>query len=132
TWFSTSDADGGTQTMTVSASANGGVEIVVTDDIASVCSGTPSPMTGTGRIEGSTKLVIPSPIYACDDGSEPQALSGLPLEQQLRNLTYVHDPRTDVLTVGPGSVWTRVRGQVPSAAPTISGSMWPQSSLDEV
>ena len=44
--------------MTVRTSADGAVEIVVTDDVASVCSGTPSTMTGTGRIEGSTRLVI--------------------------------------------------------------------------
>jgi len=132
TWFSTSDADGGTQTMTIRASGDGAVEIVVTDDVASVCSLGPSTMTGTGRLEGSTQLIIPAPVYTCDDGSEPQALIGPPLEEQLRNLTYVHDPRTNVLTVGPGSVWTRIRGEVPSPQPTISGTMWPQSSLEEV
>lgn len=122
TWFSTSDADGGTQTMTIAAPRDGAVEIVVTDDVASVCSGGPSTMTGTGRLEGSTQLVIPSPVYTCDDGSEPQALSGPPLQEQLRNLTYVHDPRTDVLTVGPGSVWTRVLGEAPSPEPTTPPS----------
>src|SRR3989304_773337 len=85
TWVSTSDADGGTQTMTVSVSADGAVEIVVTDDIATVCSGTPSPMTGTGRIEAGTQLVVPAPVYTCDDGSVPQALSGPPLQEQLRD-----------------------------------------------
>ena len=89
-------------------------------------------MTGTGRLEGTDRLVIPAPIYTCDDGSEAVALSGPPLQDLLRNLTYVHDPRIDVLTVGPESVWTRVRGQVPSVAPTISETMWPQSSLEEV
>lgn len=132
TWYSVSDADGGTQTMTVEVLADSVVEIVVTDDIASVCSRTPSTMTGTGRLEGDTKLVIPAPVYSCDDGSEAVAMSGPPLQEQLRNLTYLHDSQTDVLTVGPGSVWTRERGPVPSATPTILGSMWPQSSLDEV
>ena len=110
TWISTSDADGGTQTLTVSPSADGGVEIAVSDSIATVCTRTPSTMTGTGRIEGSTKLVIPAPVYKCDDGSAPTVPSSdPPLDRQLRGLTYVHDPETDILTVGSGnvSVWRR-------------------------
>src|SRR3990170_5690507 len=63
TWVSTSDGDGGTQTMTVTVSADGVVEIVVLDDVATACSGTPSTMTGTGRIETGTQLVIPAPVY---------------------------------------------------------------------
>ncbi len=54
TWFSTSDPDGGTQTMTVRATQAGGVEIVVTDTIATVCSSTPSTMTGTGTPSRAT------------------------------------------------------------------------------
>ena len=58
TWVSTSDADGGTQTMTVGVSADGAVEIMVRDDVATVCSGTPSTMTGNrtdrGRHAGSS------------------------------------------------------------------------------
>lgn len=107
TWISTSDADGGTQTMTVRVSADGVVQIVVTDDIATVCSGTPSTMTGTGRIEGTTRLVIPAPEYTCDDGSEPQAVSGPPLQEQLRNLTFVLDAGTETLTDTFGGVWLR-------------------------
>jgi hypothetical protein len=130
TWVSTSDADGGTQTMTVSASADGAIEIVVSDDVATVCSLTPSTMTGTGRIEGGTALVIPAPVYTCDDGSEPEALSGPPLEEQLRNLTFVHDPESDTLTDNSGGLWAREGAEVPE--PAISGEMWPQSTLDEV
>jgi hypothetical protein len=132
TWYSISDADGGTQTMTVQVLAEDVVEIVVTDDIASVCSRTPSTMTGTGRLEGDDRLVIPAPVYTCDDGSEAVAMSGPPLQDQLRNLTYVHDIRTDVLTVGPGSVWTRQVGLVPSIAPiaTSTASPTPGPSLD--
>jgi hypothetical protein len=130
TWVSTSDADGGTQTMTVQVFADGAVEIVVLDDVATVCSGTPSTMTGTGRIEGGTALVIPAPNYTCDDGSEPEALSGPPLEEQLRNLTFVHDPESDTLTDNSGGRWAREGAEVPG--PGISGEMWPQSTLDEV
>jgi hypothetical protein len=125
-WVSISDTDRGTQTMTVSVSADGAVEITVHDDVASVCSGTPSTMTGTGRIEGTTELVIPAPVYACDDGSEPESLSGPPLEEQLRDLTYVHDPTTDALTDNLGSVWARhgaedvVATISPTAAPFVS------------
>jgi len=46
TWVSTSDLDGGTQTMTVVVSADGAVEITVLDTIATVCGGTASTMTG--------------------------------------------------------------------------------------
>lgn len=134
TWISTTDADAGTQTMTVSVSANGVIEIVVRDDIASVCSGTPSTMTGTGRIEGSTRLVIPFPVYTCDDGSEAEALSGPPLQEQLRDWTLVLDPETDTLSDGFGGVWLREGAEVPSpeTTVTISDTMWPQSSLEEV
>src|SRR3990170_2268746 len=130
TWVSTSDADGGTQTMTVSVSADGAVEITVLDDVATVCSGTPSTMTGTGRIEGGTALVIPAPVYTCDDGSEPEALSGPPLQEQLRDWTLLLDAETETLTDGFGGVWLREGAEVPE--PAISGEMWPQSTLDEV
>ena len=121
TWVSTSDLDGGTQTMTVRASGEDDVEIVVTDTIATVCQGTPSTMTGNGSVDDN-KLVIPAPIYTCDDGSEPNALSGSPLQDQLRNLTYVHDAQTDALTVGAASVWTRQVAAAPSPEPTTPPS----------
>jgi hypothetical protein len=132
TWVSTSDADGGTQTMTVQVFADGAVEIVVTDDVATVCGGTPSTMTGAGRIEDGTQLVIPVPNYTCDDGSEPETLSGPPLAEQLRDWTLFLDPQTDTLSDGVGGVWLREGAEVPRPGPTNSGSMWPQSSLEEV
>ncbi|MBF8289073.1 MAG: hypothetical protein HW391_41 [Chloroflexi bacterium] len=132
TWVSTTDADGGTQTMTVRVSAGGAVEIVVRDDVATVCSFTSSTMTGTGRIEGGTQLVIPAPVYTCDDGSEPQALSGPPLDEQLRNWTLFLDPETDTLSDGVGGLWLREGAELPSPDPTTSGGMWPQTSLEEV
>ena len=132
TWSSTSDSDGGTQTMTVRVSADGAVEIVVTDDIASVCPGTSSTMTGNGRIEGGTQLVIPAPVYTCDDGSEPETLSGPPLAEQLRDWTLVLNPQTDTLSDGFGGLWLREGAEAPSPDPAISGQMWPQTSLEEV
>jgi hypothetical protein len=132
TWISTSDADGGTQTMTVLVSAEGSVEITVLDDVATECSDTPSTMTGTGRIEGGTQLVIPAPVYTCDDGSEAETLSGPPLQEQLRDWTLFLDPQTDTLSDGGGGVWLREGAEVPSPEPTLSGGMWPQTNLEEV
>ena len=132
TWLSTSDADGGTQTMTVRATGEDAVEIVVLDDLASVCSGASSTMIGTGQLRGAGELVIPSPAYTCDDGSEPRALSGPPLEEQLRNLTFVLDAQTETLSDNFGGVWLREGAEDPSPGPTTSGGMWPQTSLEEV
>jgi hypothetical protein len=164
TWFSTSDADGGTQTMTVRASGEDGVEIVVTDDIASVCSRTASTMTGTGRLVGDTRLLIPSPAYTCDDGTKAVAMSGAPLQEQLRNLSFVLDAEAGYLTDNFRGMWLRDGGAAPSPAPRAaapspaprasdtsapqpsdtsaprasdsapqpSGTMWPQSGLEEV
>jgi hypothetical protein len=116
TWFTTDD-DGSTPTMTIRASGEDALEIVVLDDHASVCSGAPSTMVGVGRLDGPTSIILPAPVLTCDDGNEPEALSGPPLQDQLRNLTFVHDRRTDVLTDNFGSVWTR-EGADPSPKPT--------------
>ena len=136
TWVSTSDADGGTQTMSVGVSADDAVDITVHDTIATVCSGTPSTVTGTGAFESGTRLVIPAPVYVCDDGSQLQALSGPSLEEQLRNWTLALGPQTGTLTDNFGGVWYREGVAVPkpdsSSPPTISGQMWPQTSLEEV
>ncbi len=131
TWVTT-DADGSTPTMTVQVSEGGVVEIVVVDDVASVCSGTPSTMTGTGRLDGDTRLVIPAPVLACDDGTQAEALSGPPLEEQLQNFAFTHDPATDTLTDSLGSSWSREGAEPPSPDPTVVSGMWPQSSLEEV
>jgi hypothetical protein len=131
TWVST-DADGSTQTATFEVSIVGVVEMVVLDDNASVCSGVPSTMTGTGRLEGINTMIVPSPVLICDDGSEPQALSGPPLEGQLRNLTFALDPQAGTLTDSFGSEWTQEGAEDPRPEPTVQDSMWPQSSLEEV
>jgi hypothetical protein len=119
TWISTSDDDGGTQTMTVERSAADTVTIVVTDPIASVCDSTPSTMTGNGSVEGN-HLVIPAPDYRCDDGSEPQLTSGeiTPVNEFLRNLTYVRDPERNILTVAGTDVWHRPGSAMLTPEPT--------------
>jgi hypothetical protein len=124
----TSDADGSTPTMTIQVSEDGTVEILVVDDLASVCSGAPSTMTGTGRLEGETMLVIPAPVLTCDDGSVPEALSGPPLAEQLRDLTFTHDLGSDTLSDNHGSAWHREGAE----EPTVVSGMWPQSSVEEV
>ena len=89
-------------------------------------------MTGAGRLESGTPVVIPAPVYTCDDGSEPVALSGPPLEETLRDWTLVLDPQTDTLTDGFGGVWLREGAEDTSPDPIASDFMWPQSSLEEV
>jgi hypothetical protein len=55
-------------------------------------------LTGTGQLLDS-KLVIPSPEITCDDGSEPKVEDDLPpAELLLRDLTFEHDPESDILT----------------------------------
>lgn len=132
TWVST-EADGGDLTATFIITSDGVVEMAVTDTYASVCSGGNSTMTGTGHLQSNTLLVIPEPSYTCDDGSEPQALSGAPLEDQLRNMTFTYDPGTDTIAEGV-LIWTRQGAERPTPEPTvtISDTMWPQSSLEEV
>ena len=125
TWVTT-DGDASGPTLFVRASGEDAYEIVVRDDDASVCSGASSTMTGTGRLDGTEKLVIPTPIFTCNDGSKPKSLNGPPLEQQLRNLTFVHNPEADTLTDSFGSVWDR------GVTAESSGGMWPQSNLNEV
>ena len=134
TWVTddTDDTDGSRPTMTIGTSGDEQVEIEVVDDIATVCSGAPSTMTGSGRLVGEVELVVASPVLTCDDGSEPQALNGPPLEEQLRDLTFVHDPDDDVLIDTFGAVWTREAAEEPAPGPAASGGMWPQSSMEEV
>lgn len=130
TWVTT-DLDGSTPTMVIQVSGGESVEMLVHDDFASVCSGAPSTMTGTGRFQGDTEFVFPAPVLTCDDGSQPKALTGPPLDEQLQNLTFVHDPESGTLTDNLGLDWTR-EGADPSPEPTTEGGMWPQSSLEEV
>ena len=127
-WISTSDNDGGTQRMTVEPAADDGVEIVVADTIATVCSETSSTMTGTGSVEGA-RLVIPAPDYRCDDGTEATSPEGPPLNEQLQNLTYTYDPATDTLSVGIGDVWVRDGAEVPNEAPP-SEPLTPPATAD--
>lgn len=97
TWTST-DVDGRTRTMVIRASGEHAYEITVQNHLALVCSGAPSTLTGTGRIFGS-RLTMLSPEITCDDGSKPKVEDDLPsLDELLGNLTFEHDPESDILT----------------------------------
>jgi hypothetical protein len=133
TWVSI-DGDLSTPTMEIGVSTEGVVEMVVVDedlddDFASVCSGASSTMTGTGQLLGDTQLVFPSPVLTCDDGSEPGALNGSPIEEQLQNLTFTYRPENDTLIDSFGERWTREGGVEATFHPLIR---WPQASLEEV
>ena len=125
TWVGT-DMDGSTQTMVVRRTGEGAFDIVASDDYAGVCSGTPSTMTGTGRLNDAGELVVPSPSFTCDDGSEAKTEDGLPVEQVLRDLTFVYHVDAGAIEDNFGVVW--------HSGETIqsSGGMWPQSSLQEI
>jgi hypothetical protein len=132
TWVSI-DQDLSTPTMVIEVSTEGVVEMVVVDedlddDFASVCSGSSSTMTGTGRFEGDNVLVFPTPVLTCDDGTQPEALGGPPLEEQLRNMTFTHRPDSDTLIDNSGERWTR-EGVEATLHPMIR---WPQASVEEV
>jgi hypothetical protein len=141
-WVSTSDADGGKQTMTVAYSGAKDVDVVVTDTIASQCAGASSTMTATGSVDGN-QLVLDTPNYQCDNGSTPAASNGA--------LTLTRDPQTDTLSDGAADIWRRASASTRSTSPTTqpsdlhspapvpptaglptSGGLWPQLSLDEV
>jgi hypothetical protein len=133
TWV-TMEADGSTHVATFTVSADGVVELVANDDFATVCSGAPSTIVGTGRLDTNT-VVFPSPVLTCDDGSQPQTTGGTPLEEQLRDLTFTYDPQSDTLTDTLGSVWTRRFAEGPDLPedpnPDVS-ILWPQTSLEDV
>lgn len=129
------DGDGSRLMMTIDDAGDGTAEMTVLDDAASVCAGAPSTMTGTGAITSAGVLVIAAPEFSCDDGTAPEALSGPPLEDQLRDLTFAPDG-DDTLTDSLGGAWRRAGADddptVDGSEQLSSGGMWPQSTLEEV
>ena len=106
--WETTDGDGSHQTMEVITLSNGTYGVTIRDDLASVCDGAASTMTGVAEAGEPGTFVIGQPAFVCEDGSQPQALSGPPLEEQLKDLGFVYDFRGDSLhdSLG-GLVWTR-------------------------
>jgi len=94
------------QTMTISAGEDGVLHITVRDDSTYAC--TPTTMTGTGRLEDPTTLVVPSLVPVCLDGSDIRDAGIFPgLNEELNNFTLVLDPATDRLYDNLGAVWNR-------------------------
>ena len=120
TWTSTEllSFDESSQTMTIRPAEDGALDIVLHDDSSVRCSDrqtrtdhvdTPSTLTGTGRLEDATTLVVPSPVLACVgvDGREKPGFSGFPEEQGRTSYTLVLDPATDRLFDNLGVAWHR-------------------------
>ena len=115
TWTSTElDDPGRSQTMTIRSAEDGALDIVLHDESSWLCSDrqtrvdgvdTPSTMTGTGRLESASTLVMPSPVLACADGREP-GVSGFP-EEGRTGYTLVLDLATDRLFDNLGVAWHR-------------------------
>ena len=100
--------------MEVIALPDGTYTVTVLDDLASVCGGVPSTLTGVGEAgqQGALHtLSIAQPEYVCDDGSQAEALSGPPLDEQLQDLTFTYgESGNDELRDSLGVVWSRVVG----------------------
>jgi hypothetical protein len=116
TWTSTElDVPEGSQTMTIRAAEDGALDIALHDDSSWACStrqtrtdgvDTPSTLTGTGRLEDATTLVVPSPVLACADGREP-ADTGFPEEEGGTSYTLILDLATGRLFDNLGVAWHR-------------------------
>jgi hypothetical protein len=128
TWVSMREPNGDSRTMTVRTAADGAIAVEVHDDEAGSCSGGPSTMIGTGRIEGGTSLVVHTPHYTCDNGSEPNpkradsgnwdwlpekfpwglVKTGWPMDNFLLDYTFALDAETQLLADDhTGGVWVR-------------------------
>jgi hypothetical protein len=107
------------QTMTIRAGEDGVVHIraLVGSGVSSVCwerrpGQNPryvffaTTMTGTGRLEDPTTLVVPSPVVACADGSDPHGEGPSRLEEA-DSYRLILDTATDRLYDNLGVVWTR-------------------------
>ena len=106
------------QTMTIRAGGDGVLHItahddqigmsylsVLTRDVPVCSTDSATTMTGTGRLEDQTTLVVPSPVLACDDGSDPHIPANE--EEGLSSYTLVLDLATHRLYDNLGVVWTR-------------------------
>jgi hypothetical protein len=119
-WSSTDyNYDVSHQTMTIRAGEDGVVHIsaLLGSGLPSVCwerrpGQDPryvffeSTMSGTGRLEDATTLVVPSPLVACADGSDPHG-EGPSRLQEADSYRLILDTATDRLYDNLGVVWNR-------------------------
>ncbi len=114
-WASTDLQTNESQAMTIRPAEEGVFDIELHDDYSWACfPDMPTTMTGAGRLEDPTTLVVPSPVLTCADGREPivddrsEEEGGPPLEEGLiSNYTLVLDVATDRLFDSLGAVWYR-------------------------
>jgi hypothetical protein len=104
------------QTLTIRAGEDGVLRVTVQDEGSFNCprpygeppnrrfTHLPTTVTGTGRLEDRTTLVVPSPVLTCADGQGPRTS---PLDQAGGSYTLVLDPATDRLYDNLGWVWSR-------------------------
>jgi hypothetical protein len=123
------------QTMTISAGENGVLHIrAQADQTASVCSERrpgqdpryvffESTMTGNGRLEDPTTLVVPSPVVTCLDGRDPVGEGLSSLEEAGSSYTLVLDLATDRLYDNLGVVWNRGAPPENWAAPSTEAGV---------
>jgi hypothetical protein len=109
---------GSHQTMTIRAGEDGVLHIrAQADSTSGVCRNFrpgqnpryvhfARTLTGTGRLENPTTLVVPSPVVACADGGDPVGDGPSRLEEA-DSYTLILDPATDRLYDNLGVVWNR-------------------------
>ncbi len=97
-------------TMLIEPSEDESVEMLA-HDLATPCVPAPTTTIGTGRLQAENDLVIPSPVFTCDDGSQPDPdfleIGLTEFSEQFQNLTFTRDTETDILTDNFGGVWMR-------------------------
>ena len=54
--------------MMIEASEDRSVQMIA-HNFATLCVPIPTTMIGTGRLQAESELVIPAPVFTCDDGS---------------------------------------------------------------
>jgi hypothetical protein len=96
TW-TTTDADARTRRLMIRAAGGSAYEITMQNNRTLVCAGASSTVTGTARLVGATRLVMTSPEITCNDGTEANA-EGFLLDDVFADLTFEHDPESDVIT----------------------------------
>lgn len=96
------DLDGSPQTMTIERTEENVHEIVIHDRGATVCSGAPATMTGSGQVLTASELIVHAEI-TCDDASPPSLADRD--RAVLAHLTFIDDPETGRLADSTGVVW---------------------------
>jgi hypothetical protein len=81
-------------------------------------------MTGTGRREDPTTLVVPSPVVGCADGSDPHGEGPTRLEEA-DSYRLILDTATDRLYDNLGVVWNRGAPTVEPGESTVAGADGP-------